>query len=73
VEVKGRDVVDAGGPEEAVTSQKRRRLAHVAMEYLARHRLAEPRCRFDVVTIRWIAGAAPDVRVLPGAFTLDDR
>jgi putative endonuclease len=73
VEVKGRDGVSGCTPAEAVTSQKRRRLMLVALEYLARHRLADAPCRFDVVAIRWMAGAPPDVCVLPGAFTLDDR
>ena len=73
VEVKGREGVSGGTAAEAVTSQKRRRLMHVALEYLARHRLADAACRFDVVAIRWIAGAPPDVHVLPGAFTLNDR
>jgi putative endonuclease len=73
VEVKGWNRVSGGTPAEAVTSQKRRRLMHVALEYLARHRLADTPCRFDVVAIRWNAGAPPDVRVLAGAFTLDDR
>jgi putative endonuclease len=72
VEVKGRDREHAGTPMEAVTSQKRRRLMHVALEYLATRGLADAGCRFDVVAVRWSLGA-PDVRVLPGAFTLDDR
>jgi putative endonuclease len=73
VEVKGRDETCAGAPAEAVTSQKRRRLMHVALEYLAKCRLHDIRCRFDVVAVRWTEGGRPDVRVLTGAFTLDDR
>src|SRR5215203_1370889 len=57
VEVKARDSLEYGSGGEAVTWQKRRRLAHVALDYLARERLTERPCRFDVVSIAFGPGA----------------
>ena len=51
VEVKGRKGPRFGAPAEAVTLEKRRRIAHAARVYLLRRRPAETRCRFDVVSI----------------------
>src|SRR6185295_5913115 len=48
VEVKTRQRGDFGAGVEAVTALKRRRLADVALDYLARHRLMACPCRFDV-------------------------
>src|SRR5688572_16653818 len=48
VEVKARDGQDFGGGAEAVTRWKQRRLTNMAMDYLARHRLFDRPCRFDV-------------------------
>ena len=41
VEVKARDGREFGEAAEAVTALKRRRMARVALDYLARHRLHE--------------------------------
>jgi len=51
VEVKWRRGAAAGHPAEAVTAEKQRRIARAAEWYLARHRLRERPCRFDVVAI----------------------
>src|SRR5437762_7630421 len=49
VEVKARGGRAFGDAIEAVTGPKRRRMAHLAMDYLVRHRLTDCACRFDVV------------------------
>jgi putative endonuclease len=51
VEVKTREGCDFGAGGESVTSLKRRRMAAVALDYLARHGLVDRSCRFDVVSI----------------------
>jgi putative endonuclease len=55
VEVKTRTSAGGGGPHEAVTPQKQRKLANVALKYLRRHNLLEHAARFDVVAIIWPA------------------
>ena len=67
VEVKARDGQDFGGGAEAVTRWKQRRLTNMAMDYLARHRLFDRPCRFDVVTVD-VSGGAPVIEVYPNAF-----
>ena len=51
VEVKARTTAEFGTAAWAVTRQKQRRLASMAVDYLTRHRLADRPCRFDVVAI----------------------
>ncbi len=51
VEVKTRDGDRFGDGAEAVTGWKQRRVAAMAVDYLARHRLHDTPCRFDVVAI----------------------
>jgi putative endonuclease len=72
VEVKARTDSAFGGPAEAVTLLKRRRMARLAMHYLARHHLATRPCRFDVVSIT-VTDGRPIVEVYPNAFGLDGR
>lgn len=51
VEVKARDGRQFGPASEAVTALKRHRLVATARDFLARHRLHDVPCRFDVVAI----------------------
>jgi putative endonuclease len=67
VEVKTREGRDFGDAAEAVTPRKRRRMTQLALDYLARHRLTECACRFDVVSIH-IENELPVVEVFPNAF-----
>ena len=67
VEVKGRAGPGFGTPAEAVTLEKQRRIFRAAEEYLKRHRLGAPPCRFDVVAIVEKDGGA-DVQIRRGAF-----
>jgi putative endonuclease len=67
VEVKAREGKVFGEAAEAVTATKRRRLVALATAYLARHRLSDQPCRFDVVSIHMEAGE-PRIELFQGAF-----
>ena len=67
VEVKARAGVTFGDGAEAVTSWKQRRIARMAVDYLARRRWLDRRCRFDVVAVGYEAGV-PRVEVYQNAF-----
>lgn len=69
IEVKARVGGEFGGGAAAVTPWKQRRVAQMAVDYLARHRLHNRPCRFDVVTVDVAAeGLAPRIEVYPRAF-----
>jgi putative endonuclease len=65
VEVKVRAGGECGTAAEAVTSSKQRRLASMAVDFLARNRLMDRPCRFDVVAID---GPSQTITVYPSAF-----
>lgn len=67
IEVKAREGSDFGEPAEAVTPWKRRRICQIALDYLARHHLAESPCRFDVVSVH-LDRDRPVVSVFQNAF-----
>jgi putative endonuclease len=67
VEVKARDGLGFGAGGEAVTALKRRRMAGVAEDYMARHRLTGCACRFDVVSIDFQTGG-PVLEIYQNAF-----
>jgi len=68
VEVKARATGEFGGGAEAVTPFKQRRLVSMAVDYLARRRLIDRPCRFDVIAIDDVDGASPVITVYCGAF-----
>ena len=67
IEVKGRRGTGFGLPEEAVDAEKQRRIFRAAEAYLQSRRLADRRCRFDVVAILQ-DGADSDVSIHRDAF-----
>ena len=67
IEVKTRSSDRYGVPAEAITSQKRRRLQRMAMDYLSRERLHDVPCRFDVVGITLVPGDHQRIEVIAGA------
>jgi putative endonuclease len=67
VEVKSRAGDQFGGAAAAVTAWKQRRIADMAVDFLARRRLADHPCRFDVVTVDFGSGK-PRVQVYSNAF-----
>jgi putative endonuclease len=67
VEVKARVGEAFGGGAAAVTGWKQQRIVRMATDYLARQRLLEAPCRFDVVAVD-LLGAAPRIEVYCDAF-----
>lgn len=70
VEVKARHGNDFGDGAESVTAWKQRRIAKMAVDFLARHRLHDRPCRFDVVAVDISAGS-PRIDVYVSAFDAD--
>lgn len=70
VEVKTRRGTGYGAPSEAVDHVKARRIHGLGISWLGDHRPAghRGRLRFDVVSIVWRRGCAPEVTHLEGAF-----
>jgi putative endonuclease len=68
IEVKWRRTAELGHPAEAVTPEKRRRLARAAEWYLAREDRRGSICRFDVVAILAVDDDDPLVEIYPDAF-----
>ncbi len=74
VEVKTRTEADFGGPLMAITPAKRRKLVTLAKSYLARRRVGEVPCRFDVVGVTQRLGCPePEIEYVPDAFTASGR
>lgn len=67
VEVKTRHGTTFGRGVEAVTWTKRSRIVAVAADFLARERLGEHPCRFDVVSIA-MGREGHSIEVFPHAF-----
>ena len=67
VEVKARCGNEFGEAAEAVTALKRRRMAHLALDYMVRHRLFGCACRFDVVSIQ-VGNGEPVIELYQNAF-----
>jgi putative endonuclease len=72
VEVKTRRTARHGLPAEAVTPAKRRRVALMAADYLARRRPLAEACRFDVVAVTIGGDGEAAVEVIPGAFSVGE-
>ena len=68
VEVKAREGSEFGGGEAAVTLYKQQRIIRMAIDFLARRRMQDQPCRFDVVTIDF-EGGRPKIEVYPHAFS----
>lgn len=68
VEVRARTTRGCGPAAESITRQKMRKVTACAVEYLARHHLANRPCRFDVVAIDEATGSVPEITVYPNAF-----
>jgi putative endonuclease len=67
VEVKARAGQEFGGGAAAVTWRKQRRIARVALQFLARYGRQDVPCRFDVVVVT--PGPEPRVEVYRHAFS----
>ena len=71
VEVKTRATDEFGTAAESVTDRKKRRVARMAEEYLARECTASVPCRFDVVAIDRALSDRPEITVYEWAFDVD--
>jgi putative endonuclease len=67
VEVKARAADTFGGAAGAVTEVKQHRIVRMAVDFLARRRLTDEPCRFDVVAVSFDQGR-PRVDVYENAF-----
>jgi len=67
IEVKARMTQEFGGAAAAMTRWKQRRIARMAVDYLARQNLQDCPCRFDVVAIDFNE-SEPRIIVYPNAF-----
>jgi putative endonuclease len=70
VEVKAREGSTCGRAAEAVTPLKQLRMARLAVDYLARHGLAERPCRFDVIAVEF-EHERPTIEIIRNAFALN--
>jgi putative endonuclease len=71
VEVKARRTLRQGSAAEAVSPSKRRRVAAMALDYLAWNRNLDAPCRFDVVAIDRIGTDEMTIRVIENAWVMD--
>lgn len=71
VEVKARRSARRGTAAEAVSGDKQRRLAAMALDYLAWTGRLQQRARFDVVAIDNFGTDKVELRVIPNAFVVD--
>ena len=67
IEVKARASAAFGGGAAAVTGFKQHRIGQMAVDFLARRRLGNQPCRFDVVAVSFDCGR-PRVDVYENAF-----
>jgi putative endonuclease len=68
IEVKTRTNSDYGFPEESVTPAKQEQIRKIAQGYLAKSRLGDIPCRFDVVSILIGDGSRPLIKHIENAF-----
>jgi putative endonuclease len=71
VEVRSRAGTRFGTPLESVDERKRRQIARLAADFLARRRLDDRRVRFDVVAVEWQDGV-PKIYHVENAFEVPD-
>ncbi|MEK6684541.1 MAG: YraN family protein [Nitrospirota bacterium] len=68
IEVKARRSIRFGGTSWAVDLRKQERLSRLAVQYLARQRLRDCLCRFDLVLIQEAAGRRVEIELIQNAF-----
>jgi len=73
VEVKARQSARYGTAAETIGPRKRRRIAAMALDYLARTNQLTTPCRFDVVAIDGIGTPQQRLEVYKHAFVVDGR
>jgi len=68
VEVRARATGEFGRAAETVDDRKKRKVTAMAVEYLARHRVTNRPCRFDVVAVDDALSGSPEISIYPSAF-----
>jgi putative endonuclease len=68
VEVRVKTSAEFGSAAESVAPWKQRRVAAMAADYLARNRITDRPCRFDVVAIDCKADGSRELRLIRHAF-----
>jgi putative endonuclease len=68
IEVKSRSITSS--PEDAVGPRKRRRIIRAAKTYIAKRRLHDKPCRFDILAVTRPHGSKPEFRLLRDAFAM---
>lgn len=68
VEVRSRENLNLGHPEESLTYTKKKRLTKLALFYLSCHRLENIPCRFDVVAVVFEKGRIKNIHLVKNAF-----
>lgn len=70
VEVKSRRGMRFGTPGDAVDARKRMQLKKAALLYIAKEKIEDTHCRFDVVGITAGSAGEPEVELVRDAFEL---
>jgi putative endonuclease len=68
IEVKARRSLRFGGTPWAVDLRKQERLSRLAVQYLAKQRLPDCPCRFDLVLIQGTRDRSPEIELIQNAF-----
>lgn len=70
VEVKTRNSLSFGLPQEAVSRAKQRQISKAALGFLKKNNLLDKKARFDVVSVVY-SGDKPQLDLIKDAFDLD--
>lgn len=68
IEIKTRTGTQFGTPQEAVDARKQGKLLKLAAWYLKEKKITDVPVSFDVVSVVWKDGQAPEVRLIADAF-----
>jgi putative endonuclease len=71
IEVKTRDSLRFGAPEEAVSSVKQRQISKAALAFLKENNMLDQRARFDVVSVTGSSEGPAKTEIFRNAFELD--
>lgn len=69
IEVKTRNSLKAGQPQEAVSGPKQRQISKAALMFLKQNKLLDKKARFDVVSVEYLQGS-PKLNLIKDAFEL---
>lgn len=70
IEVKTRNSLRFGLPQEAVSLTKQRQISKAALNFLKKNNLLDKKARFDVVSVVY-SGGRPQLGLIKDAFNLD--